>query len=77
MEINSKSYKYVDYAFCELALADYNILIVHTFRYLHNEDFTSNEIYQVGFKSIIGCRTAGKKSKRSQIRIVPTIDEYN
>ena len=33
MEINSKSYKYVDYAFCELALADYNILIVHTFRY--------------------------------------------
>jgi hypothetical protein len=33
VEIKSKSYKYVDYAFCELALADFNILIVHTFRY--------------------------------------------
>jgi hypothetical protein len=33
IEIKSKSYKYVDYAFCELGLADKNILIVHVLRY--------------------------------------------
>ena len=77
IEIKSKSYKYVDYAFCELGLADKKILIVHVFRYLHDQDFTFNGIYQVGIKCFIGRRTADEKSKRSQIRIVPIMDDSN
>jgi hypothetical protein len=44
---------------------------------LHDQDFTFNGIYQVGIKCFIGRRTAGEKSKRSQIRIVPIMDDNN
>jgi hypothetical protein len=47
-------------------------------RYEYDQDFTFNQIYQVGAKCIIGRRTAGEEEpKRSQIRMVPVMDELN
>ena len=75
MEIGKKWYDYVDYAFCELGLADKKILLVHVYRYLHNYDFSSNHIYQVGLKCLIGRKTPLEDSfAQDKIRIVPLFD---
>ena len=74
MEVGSKWYECVDYAFCELGLASKKIVLVHVLRYVYNHDYSFNQIYQVSFKSIIGCHAEDTFNK---IRVVPLFDSYN
>lgn len=68
----------MDYAFCELGHANKKILITHVYRYIHNQDFTYNQIYQVGLKCLIGRQKDEMDIiKQDSIRIVPLFDYYN